>query len=81
MNFAQQAPNPGPIFPLFRLIEFNPRRASRGAEAARVEVTYSEGDMDELWMSPRDIRNNMREFGKQEGLQKALEAYGQGGRG
>ncbi|MCE9664491.1 hypothetical protein LY622_13715 [Halomonas sp. M5N1S17] len=81
MNHLQQATNPGPIFPQFRLIEFNPRRASRGAEAARVEVTYSEGDMDELWMSPRDIRNNIREFGQQEGLQKALEAYGKGGRG
>lgn len=80
-------PNPGPIFPQFRLIEFNPRRprrprrAARGAEAARVEVTYSDGDVDILWMSPQDIRNNVREFGHQEGLQKALEAYGRGGRG
>lgn len=74
-------PNPGPVFPQFRLIEFNPRRATRGAEAARVEVTYSDGDVDILWMSPQDIRKNMREFGQQAGLQKALEAYGRGGRG
>jgi len=73
--------HPGPVFPIFRLVEFNPRRARRGAEAARVEVTYNEGDIDLLWMSPRDIRNNIREFGQQEGLQKVLDAYQQGGRG
>lgn len=72
---------PGPVYPIFRFVEFNPHRASRGAEAARVEVTYSEGDIDLLWMSPRDLRNNIRDFGPQEGLQKALDAYGQGGRG
>ncbi|SDJ89448.1 hypothetical protein [Billgrantia gudaonensis] len=66
----------GPFLPAFRFVEFNPRRARRGAEAARVEVTYDEGDVDFLWMSPSDIRKNIAEFGNQEGLKQALEAYG-----
>ncbi len=57
----------------FRFIEFNPRRAVRGAEAARVEVST---DGEWLWMSKKDIKNNMRDFGKHAELQKALLAYG-----
>ena len=56
----------------WRFIEFNPRRAVRGAEAARVEVTQ---DGDWLWMSRRDLRNNIRDFGDHPELQKALDAY------
>lgn len=81
MSYAQPATTTGPVFPIFRFIEFNPRRAFTGTEAARVEVTYTEGDIDELWMSPADIRKNIRAFGHQEELQKALDAYGPGGRG
>lgn len=57
----------------FRLIEFNPRRAMRGAEAARVEVAP---DGEWLWMSKRDIKENIRHFGSHPELQKALLAYG-----
>jgi hypothetical protein len=79
MNQTQHAAESGPLLPAFRFVEFNPRRASRGAEAARVEVTYDEGDVDFLWMSPTDIRRNMHQFGNQEGLKQALKAYGKGG--
>ena len=34
----------------FKFIEFNPRRAMRGANAARVEVTDGDGS-DWLWMN------------------------------
>ena len=57
----------------FRFIEFNDRRAMRGAEAARVEVDPS-GEW--LWMSKSDIKQNIREFGNHQELQKALLAYG-----
>ena len=57
----------------FRFIEFNDRRALRGADAARVEV---DTDGDWLWMNKRDIRANMKEFGDHPELQKALDAYG-----
>lgn len=66
------------LFPRFRFIEFNPRRKSRRIEAARVEVAYSseEGDSEYLWMSARDIRNNLKSFGENAELRKALAAYG-----
>ena len=56
--------------PTFEFIEFNPRRKSRGAEAARV----STGGLW-LWMSKRDIENNIRDFGPHPELLKALESY------
>lgn len=60
----------------FKFIEFNSRRAERGAEAARVEVTYSDGESEWLWMSKRDIARNLMAFGQCEELQKAHRAYG-----
>ncbi len=58
----------------FRLIEFNPRRFERGAEAARVAV-IEDGQEGWLWMSAEDIRNNLREFGENLELRRALGAY------
>ena len=55
---------------VWRFIEFNERRAMRGAPAARVEV-----DGDWLWMMPKDIRANIKDHGDHEELQKALKAY------
>jgi hypothetical protein len=60
--------------PNWRFIEFNERRAMRSVEAARVEVDPDTGDW--LWMSKRDIKNNIQEFGAHPELQKALVAYG-----
>lgn len=57
----------------FKFIEFNERRAMRSTEAARVEVTP---DGDWLWMSRNDIKNNIKDFGDNPELQKALAAYG-----
>jgi hypothetical protein len=56
--------------PDFVFVEFNPRRKSRGAKAARVSV-----DGDWLWMSKCDIRNNIKEFGPHPELLKALSQY------
>lgn len=59
----------------FQFMEFNPRRAARGAEAARVLVTYEDGSDDLLWMSKRDIAKNMMAFGRCAELTKAHQAY------
>lgn len=58
----------------FRFIEFNSRRAMRGAGAARVEATDDDGS-EWLWMSKRDITKNMTQFGRHPELIKAHEAY------
>jgi hypothetical protein len=59
----------------FKFIEFNPRRAARGADAARVEVTYDGGESEWLWMSKRDIAKNMMAFGRCDELIKAHDSY------
>ena len=61
--------------PKFTFVEFNPHRKQRGAEAARVEVDYGNGVTDLLWMSRRDITQNLDLFGDSSELQKALAAY------
>jgi len=61
----------------FRFIEFNPRRKMRGAEAVRMEVIEDGEDCGCLWMSEKDIRNNIKDFGDSEELQKGLAAYKQ----
>jgi len=81
MNTQPQHPEASPQYPQFSFIEFNKRRQMRGAECARIEITYAEGDEDCIWMSAGDLHANIRQFGKHEALVKALEAYGQGGRG
>lgn len=63
---------PGPAFSFY---EYNPRRASRGAEAVRMRVTDEDGFVGLLWMSERDIRRNMMAFGPCAELDKALAAY------
>lgn len=57
----------------WRLVEFHARRAMRDAPAARVEV---DPDGEWLWMTPRDIRLNIRDYGDHPELRKALAAYG-----
>lgn len=58
----------------FRFVEFNARRAMRGAEAARVEIIDGE-ESGWLWMSKRDIAKNMMAHGKHPELVKARDAY------
>jgi len=60
----------------FRFIEFNSRRHARGAEAARMYVLEDGVVIDWLWMSQKDIRKNIKEFGTSDELRKALAAYG-----
>lgn len=55
---------------VFKLIQFNPRRFERGAEAARVEVN---GEW--FWMSRNDIEANIKAFGEHPELLKARQAY------
>ena len=61
--------------PLFTFLRFNARRAMRGAEAAELEITWPDGQMEVLWMSYNDIKNNMLKFGSQAGLEQAMKAY------
>ena len=56
----------------WRFIEFNDRRWLRNAPAARVEV---DTDGEWLWMTPKDIRANIKDHGDHPELQKALAAY------
>lgn len=78
MDKATPTPSPASVDsapPLrFRFIEFNARRAMRGAEAARVAVIDGD-DEDWLWMSQRDIAQNMMLHGRCEELLKAHDAY------
>ena len=62
----------------FRFIEFNARRAMRGADAARVAV-IEDGEEDWLWMNQRDIAANLKSFGPSDELLKAKLAYAEGG--
>lgn len=59
----------------FRFIEFNPVRASRGVEAARVAVIEN-GEEGWVWMDKSDVAKNMMTFGRHPELVKAYEAYG-----
>lgn len=61
--------------PTFKFLEFNERRAMRGAEAARVEVTYPDGESEWVWMSKRDAGKNMATFGMCDALTAVQEAY------
>lgn len=58
----------------FTLTEFNERRNMRGAAAARVEMTM-DGETEWLWMTRRDAKKNMREFGEHPELDRVVEAY------
>ena len=60
----------------FRLVGFNPRRFDRGVEAARVEVLEDGCKVGPLlWMSERDLKANIAEFGDSEDLEQALAEY------
>ncbi len=78
MQTAQPTNQTCPQYPQFRFIEFNKRRQMRGVEAARIEIIYSDGDEDWIWMSAGDLHGNIRQFGEHEALTEALKAYGQG---
>ncbi len=58
----------------FELYEYNRNRRQRGVEAARVKVT-EDGKEYLLWMSPANIRANLKTHGDSKGLRDALEAY------
>ena len=54
----------------FEFVEFNPRRAKRGARAARVAVNGNE-----VWMSVEDLKKNVAIFGPLDAITEALKAY------
>lgn len=60
---------------MFELVRYNPRRRARGAEAAEVKVTWPDGDEALLWMSEKNIADNIAGFGECDGLSAAREAY------
>ena len=63
------------ITPKFSFIEFNPRRAQRGVEAVRMDVKYWDGREEWIWMSAKDVKQNVKLFGDCEAFQQALAAY------
>lgn len=61
----------------FEFLEFNQVRWMRDKEAAKISVIENGVTQGFLWMSAKDIRNNIRNFGPSEPLEKALRAYGE----
>jgi hypothetical protein len=59
----------------FRFVEFNQRRAARGAPAARIDFG---GDW--AWMSLLDLRRNIKIYGRLAAFTQAIEAYKNKGR-
>ena len=60
-------------------MDFNQRRHMRGAAAARFEILYSDGETELLWMTPTEIRKNMKAFPHCIGeLTRGLACYGGG---
>jgi transcription elongation factor Elf1 len=63
-------------YPIITFSEFNSRRQQRGAEAARFDIEYEDGEKDWLWMSSRDIRKNIDRFpNSKDELLKGLSFY------
>lgn len=58
----------------FTLLRFNPRRYQRGVEAAYVRCVAEDIDAD-LWMSKKDIENNIKDHGPHPELERALRCY------
>jgi hypothetical protein len=58
----------------WKLVRFNPRRALRTG-AAEVEYFENGALTARLWMTKKDIQNNILEFGDHPELRKALQAY------
>lgn len=59
----------------FDLLEFNRVRLVRGKEAARVRCWDDEGSVL-LWMSEKDVKNNVLNHGPHFGLVRAAQQYG-----
>lgn len=62
-------------WPTFEFYEYNARRRQRGVEAVRLLVTHEDGATELLWMSEKDVRENIAEFGENPALKKALDIY------
>lgn len=60
----------------FELLEFNHVRYARGKEAAKIRIIENGHPQGFLWMSAEDLQNNLRDFGADEVLIKALRHYG-----
>jgi len=61
--------------PVFKLARFNPRRVARGKEGAHVLVTWDDGTRELLWMSLKNLKDNMKSYGSSAGLDEAIAAY------
>jgi len=60
----------------FSFIRFNARRYLKGQPATLVEVTFSNGEVNQVWMSLSDVLYNIEEFGPREALIDAAHNYG-----
>lgn len=66
--------------PAFTVSRYVARRAARGAPAVEVKVTWPDGVVDYMWMSRRDVRANIIEWGGCDGLNAAFACYRAEGR-
>jgi len=58
-----------------KIVQVNVRRMQRGAEGVQIGVFENGECVDCLWMSPSDIKKNIKEFGENEAFLTALECY------
>ena len=59
--------------PLITLIAYDPLKPDE--HKALIEATSPTGEVTHIWMSKKNIQNNIDKIGMQSGLRKALEAY------
>ena len=59
----------------FKFYRFNKIRMTRGVRAVQLRVFENGEEVGLLWVSRKDINNNIRQFGMCEVLRRALECY------
>ncbi len=59
----------------FKFYRYNDRRRCRGVEAVQMQIFENGEQVGLLWMSRKDINNNIREFGMCPALHRGLQCY------
>ena len=76
INHHVQTSNRGAIKMLIRFDNFNSRRHMRGADAAQFLISYGDADDELVWMSKKDIEENIKQFPEhEEELRKGFKHY------
>ncbi len=60
---------------VFKFYRYNDHRRRRGVEAVQMQIFENGEQVNLLWMSRKDINNNIREFGMCPALRRGLQCY------